>query len=34
MPRRSILSTSEKQSLFILPDSKEELIRNRSINPT
>ena len=30
MPRRSILSSSERDSLLALPDSKDELIRHYS----
>ena len=34
MPRRSILSSSERDSLLALPDSKDELIRHYTFNET
>lgn len=34
MPRRSILSTNERDSLFALPDAKDELIRHYAFNET
>ena len=34
MPRRSILSAAERDSLFSLPDTKEELIRHYTFNET
>lgn len=32
MPRRSILSSAEKQSLLALPDTREELIRHYALS--
>ena len=32
MPRRSILSATERESLLALPDAKDELIRQYTIN--
>ena len=32
MPRRSILSAAERQSLLALPDTKDELIRHYTFN--
>ena len=34
MPRRSILSSTERDSLLALPDSKDELIRHYTFNET
>ena len=34
MPRRSILSAAERDSLFTLPDTREELIRHYTFNET
>lgn len=34
MPRRSILSTAERDSLLVLPDDKDELIRYYTFNGT
>jgi len=34
MPRRSILSATERDSLLTLPDTKEELIRHYTFNET
>ena len=34
MPRRSILSAAERESLLVLPDSKDDLIRQGSIQKT
>ncbi len=32
MPRRSILSAAERERLLALPDTKDELIRNYTLN--
>lgn len=34
MPRRSILSAAERESLLALPDSKDDLIRHYTFNDT
>ena len=34
MPRRSILSATERESLLALPDTKDELIRHYTFNET
>lgn len=34
MPRRSILSATERESLLALPDAKDELIRHYTFNET
>lgn len=34
MPRRSILSATERESLLTLPDAKDELIRHYTFNET
>jgi hypothetical protein len=34
MPRRSILSLAERDSLLTLPDDKDELIRHYTFNET
>lgn len=34
MPRRSVLSSSERDSLFALPDTKDELIRLYTFSDT
>lgn len=34
MPRRSILSATERESLLALPDAKDELIRQYTFNET
>ena len=34
MPRRSILSPAERDSLLALPDAKDELIRHYTFNET
>ena len=33
MPRRSILSAAERESLLALPDTKDELIRHYKFRP-
>ena len=34
MPRRSILSAAERESLLVLPDSKDDLIRHYTLSDT
>lgn len=34
MPRRSILSAAERDSLLVLPDAKDELIQHYTFNET